>query len=207
MNIRNFQIRLVEAGDEAGILAVYAPYIECSAITFEADVPPIEEFRSRIANISRDMPFLVCTFGNEIAGYAYASEHRSRAAYRWAREVSVYIHPEYHRCHLAKALYTTLIDLASAQGIATLLAGITIPNQPSIAFHEKMGFKQCAEYRNIGYKLGQWHNVGWWELWIQPDNFSPPEQITPIQLLLPETIRNAIKRGMAELINSHTCSR
>ncbi|MDO9615967.1 MAG: N-acetyltransferase family protein, partial [Bacteroidota bacterium] len=121
----NISIRLAEKRDTPGILEIYSPFILETAVTFEETVPDEESFWKRIQEIMTELPFLVCEFDGRIAGYAYASGYRSRASYRWTKEVSVYVHPDFHRKHVARALYTSLNEMVRYQGIADLLAIIT----------------------------------------------------------------------------------
>ena len=172
-------IRVAEEQDVPQILGIYAPYILKSAVSFEITVPSEKEMWERILAIIRNYPYLVCEIGNRIAGYAYASEHRHREAYRWSKEVSVYVHPEFRGKHIACALYSVLFEILKFQGITNLLAGVTIPNPASIRFHEKLGFSKIGEYTAVGYKQGKWHNVGWWELNFNPRMEPPAEKIVP----------------------------
>ena len=154
-------IRLAEEHDVPGILEIYAPFILETAVTFEEMVPEEDSFWERIQLIMTELPFLVCKIDGRIAGYAYASGYRSRASYRWTKEVSVYVHPDFQRKKVALALYTSLNELIRYQGIADLLAIITMPNKSSVAFHEYLGYRKCGEFSKVGYKLNQWQNVGW----------------------------------------------
>ena len=164
---------MAEEQDVPQILGIYAPYILESAVSFEVNVPGEKDMWQRISAILCDYPYLVCEIENRIAGYAYASEHRHREAYKWSKEVSAYVHPGFRKHHVATALYSALFKILKYQGVTNLLAGVTIPNQPSIRFHEKLGFRKIAEYTAVGYKLGKWHNVGWWEYRLNP-GFEPP---------------------------------
>lgn len=189
------KIRMVEREDIPEILEIYAPYVLQSAVSFEETVPSEDEFWQRIQTIMKDCPFLVCEIDSKVAGYAYASMHRPRAAYRWAKEVSVYVHPGFRRKNIAKALYSCLIEIVRFQGIYTLLAIITLPNEASVKLHENMGFKQCAEFKNIGYKLGQWQTVGWWELQLV-DQFLTPDEFIPLPKLSFEIINTTTSTSL-----------
>jgi len=174
---KNYLIRCATEADAKGILAIYAPYITDSAVSFEEEIPSEAEMAGRIRSITETYPYLVCEDGGEVAGYAYASKHRQREAYRWAAEVSVYVHPEFRGQGVASLLYSKLFSILKYQGFTCLLAGITIPNLPSIFFHEKMGFEKIGEFKNIGFKLGNWHHVGWWELNLNPGNKPPADPV------------------------------
>ncbi len=196
----NATIRLAEKQDVPGILEIYAPFILDTAVTFEESVPDDESFWERIQGIMTELPFLVCEIDGRIAGYAYASGYRSRASYRWTKEVSVYIHPDFQRKKVAHALYTSLNEMVRYQGIADLLAIITMPNEPSVAFHEYFGYRKCAEFSKVGYKMGQWQNVGWFELFLQDESKPPREQILRLEEIIHLPIFNeAIQKGLDKL--------
>lgn len=156
-------IRPVVLADAGELLDIYAPYITDTCVSFETQVPGIEEFTDRINNIINNYPYLVCEIDDGIAGYAYASRHRERAAYRYSADVSVYISPAYHRQGIGNALYTTLFDLLRERNIYTVYAGITLPNDASVGLHKSLGFTEIGVYRNVGYKLGKWCDVLWLE--------------------------------------------
>ena len=168
-------IRLASPDDAVEILDIYRPFIEETAVTFEEEVPSPEEFEERIKRIRADAPYLVCQVNGRIVGYAYAAPYRTRASYRWNREVSVYIHPEYHRRNIARALYSALFEILKMQHITNLLAVITMPNEASVKLHESFGFRHCGLFNRVGYKLHQWHQVGWWELSFLEDEQQVPE--------------------------------
>jgi L-amino acid N-acyltransferase YncA len=193
-------IRLAERTDVPGILEIYSPFILETAVTFEESVPDEESFWKRIQEIMTELPFLVCEIDGRIAGYAYASAYRSRASYRWAKEVSVYVHPDFHRKRVAQALYTSLNEMVRYQGIADLLAIITMPNESSVAFHEQFGYRKCGEFSKVGYKLGQWQNVGWFELFLQDEAQSPKDRILTLNEITGLPIfQEAIQKGLDKL--------
>jgi len=168
-----YQIRLANPSDAQEILNIYAPYVLNTTITFELEVPSLVNFTKRIEKYIQESPWLIFEVDSVIAGYAYASAHRGRAAYQWNREVSVYDHDAYQRQGIAKQLYTTLIQLLKIQGYTNALAGIVQPNEASVAFHESLGFQLIGTYNKIGYKLGAWQRVSWYELSLQNSNSSP----------------------------------
>lgn len=166
-------LRLATPADAAGILAIYAPYIENTSFTFETEVPAVESFAERISSYLHNWPWLVVEENGVIAGYAYASRYRERVAYQWSVECSVYIHDNYHRRRLAKVLYETLFAVLKLQGFRNVYAVINLPNDRSVALHERMGFTYFATYEQVGYKLGQWKNVGWWRLILNEFGHEP----------------------------------
>ncbi|TAL48682.1 MAG: N-acetyltransferase family protein, partial [Chitinophagaceae bacterium] len=170
-------IRLATPADTAAILEIYSPFILNSGITQETELPTLKVFQQRIISTLEERPWLVCELEGEIAGYAYAGRHRERKGYQWSVEPSVYINEKFYRHAVAKALYTALFDILKLQGYVNAYAVITLPNEKSVAFHEKFGFSYLTTYKKIGYKLGQWHDVGWWELSINPHDTFQKEPV------------------------------
>lgn len=196
----NAIIRLAERRDVQGILEIYAPYILDTSVTFEETVPGEALFWERIHGIMDELPYLVCEIDGRIAGYAYASGYRSRASYRWTKEVSVYVHPDFHRKRVGHALYTSLNEMVRFQGVADLLAIITMPNDPSVAFHEHFGYRKCGEFSKVGYKMNQWQNVGWFELFLQDENQPPKERILRLKEIVGLPVfQEAIQKGVDKL--------
>jgi L-amino acid N-acyltransferase YncA len=169
--------------DAAACAAIYAPYVASSVISLEDVAPGAEEFAGRIARISERYPYLVAEEDGRIVAFAYGSLHRERAAYRWACESSVYVDESRRRRGTGRALYTALFDLLRRQGLQIVCAGITLPNDASVAFHESFGFELIGVYRRIGWKAGAWHDVGWWQLdIIEPGTEIPGEPGLPARL-------------------------
>lgn len=150
------KFRLAEPGDAAQIAAIYAPYVLHTNITYEYEVPSEAEFRRRIENIMQKYPYIVAIEGKEIIGYAYASTFRSRAAYDWDAEMSIYMKEGRQGCGIGSRLYDILENMLKAQHITNAIASITYPNPHSIAFHEKRGYKTVAHFTKCGYKAGSW---------------------------------------------------
>lgn len=165
---------MARAEDAEGILAIYAPIVRETTISFELEPPTIEEMRGRIETTLRRLPWLVCEADGGIAGYAYASRHRERAAYQWSVDVSVYVAERERGKGLGRGLYTPLLGMLEDLGYYSALAGIALPNPASVGLHEAMGFRPIGIYRNIGYKLGAWRDVGWWQKQLR-DHGDPPE--------------------------------
>ena len=168
-------IRKATLDDISDILGIYAPYIIDTCISFETEVPTVEEFTTRIENIMKNYPYLVCEADNKIVGYAYASKHRERAAYKYSADVSVYVASEYQRQGVGKTLYSKLFELLREQGIYTIYAGVSLPNDKSVGLHKSLGFKDVGIYRNVGYKLGKWIDVLWLEKTLR--NYDEPGSI------------------------------
>jgi len=170
-------IRLAKKDDAAGMLEIYAPFILNSGITQETEVPSVKDFQKRVTSNLEERPWLVCEINNEIAGYAYAGKHRDRKGYQWCTEPSVYIAENYFGFGVAHALYAALFDILKLQGYVNAYAVITLPNDRSIAFHKKFGFDYLTTYKKIGYKLGQWHDVGWMQYEIDRHKENPDDPI------------------------------
>jgi phosphinothricin acetyltransferase len=162
------KIRLVTPADAPAILEIYAPYVENTVITFETITPTVAEMEQRINNVSRQFPWLVWEENNTILGYVYACTHRQRIAYQWSVELAVYIREGHHGKGIGKALYQKLFALLRSLGYYNAYAGVSLPNAGSVALHESMGMKPLAVYHKIGYKLGRWVDVGWWEIELLP---------------------------------------
>jgi L-amino acid N-acyltransferase YncA len=170
-------IRLATPEDAEGILAIYGPFCELSPVSFEIIAPSFKKMRARIEKIGAQYPWLICEIDGEVAGYVYASQHRERAAYRWNVDVAAYVAANHRRRRVAQALYATLFSILRGQGYFKAFAGITLPNEASVGLHESMGFKPIAVYRAVGYKLGRWLDVGWWQFDLQPEVNEPPEPL------------------------------
>jgi L-amino acid N-acyltransferase YncA len=161
-------IRVARPEDAEAILAIYAPIVRDTAISFEVEPPTRVEMQQRIATTLRQFPWLVCDRQGEVLGYVYTSPHRARAAYQWSVDVSVYIHATARRTGMGRALYHALLQLLILQGFYQCYAGITLPNPASVGLHEALGFQPVGVYEAVGYKLGEWHDVGWWQRGLQP---------------------------------------
>lgn len=171
----SLEIRLATPDDAAQIQAIYAPVVRETAISFEWEPPSVEEMRRRVeSTLAKGYPWLVLDHSGEILGYAYGSTHRERVAYRWSAEVSVYIHPAWHRRGIGRALYASLFEVLRLQGFRNAFAGATQPNPGSVALHEAMGFQEIGLFRRIGYKFGKWHDVRWWGLALGEHPAEPP---------------------------------
>ena len=170
-------VRPADPSDAAGCLEIYAPLVRETPVSFEVEVPTEEVFARRIEETMRDYPWLVGESGGALAAYAYACRHRKRPAYKWSVEVSAYVADGCRRRGVGRALYSELLDTLKRQGYANAYAGIALPNAVSVTFHESMGFEPVGVYKKVGFKLGRWHDVGWWSLRLT-EGTAPP--IDPI---------------------------
>ncbi|HFI0445685.1 TPA: N-acetyltransferase family protein [Streptococcus suis] len=155
------EIRNAQVEDAANLVAIYAPYVEKTAITFETEVPTVEAFASRIEKTLEKFPYLVAVEEGKIVGYAYASTYYARAAYDWTVELSVYVQKEARGKGIGTLLYTALEEELTARGFKNFLACIALPNPASIALHEKRGYQQVAHFKKVGFKFGTWHDIVW----------------------------------------------
>jgi phosphinothricin acetyltransferase len=154
-------IRLALPSDGPRLAAIYQPAVVDSFLSIETTAPTGEEMTRRVVETTAVRPWLVAEDGL-VLGYAYASPHRVRPAYGWSVEVSIYTAPEAHRRGLGRALYTSLFAVLRLQGYQNAYAGVTVPNPPSSAFHEAMGFELVGTYQRVGYKLGRWLDTRWY---------------------------------------------
>ena len=167
------KIRLATTADAAAIARIYAPFCTNSAITFETEALSADQMAERLRKLGEKYPWLVMEVNGDVAGYAYAGPHHERAAYRWATNVSVYVDDQYRRSGIGRRLYESLFNVLRLQGFVQAIAGITLPNDPSVGLHESLGFKLVGVYRNIGHKMGSWRDVGWWQLTLVDQLNSP----------------------------------
>lgn len=192
-------VRLAHEDDAAAVAAIYAPEVLETPISFELVPPTAAEMRQRLAATLAGHPWLVAVVDGEVRGYAYASTHRERAAYRWSADVSAYLARTARGRGLGRALYTALLELLPLYGFTRAHAGITLPNAASIGLHEAMGFRPVGVYRDVGFKLGRWHDVGWWDLALGPRPESPAEPRPTAVVRADEAFARALERGTALL--------
>ncbi|OMB91080.1 acetyltransferase [Mycobacterium colombiense] len=148
--------------DADAVAEIYLPYVRDTAISFEATPPDAEEMRSRITTTLAHLPWLVVTDDERVKGFAYASPHRAREAYRWSVDVSLYLDESIHRRGRGRRLYTALINVLVAQGYINAYAGIALPNPASVGLHEALGFTPVGVFSGVGFKHETWWDVGWW---------------------------------------------
>jgi L-amino acid N-acyltransferase YncA len=184
-------IRIASPNDAEQLLRIYAPYVTNSVTTFEYEVPTIEAFRHRVSTILETHPYLVAEAGNkEIVGYAYATTFKSRKAYDWSAESSIYLDPTHQHLKIGAMLYQALEDCLKRQNVTNLNACITfaetedaLHNNNSLSFHHKMGFKKVAHFHKCGYKFDRWWDMVWMEKHIAAHHIPQPDFI-PFQSLL-----------------------
>jgi L-amino acid N-acyltransferase YncA len=157
-------IRKVLPEDAKQICDIYNYHVANTIITFEEEPVTENEMKQRIESITSKFPWLVYEEDQVIAGYAYAAQWRTRSAYRYAAETTVYIHEDFKGKGIGTALYTKLIENMKALSFRSLIGGVSLPNNASIALHEKLHFKKVAHFEQVGFKLNRWIDVGYWEL-------------------------------------------
>lgn len=170
VNTENVIIRVAAVEDAEKLLQIYAPYVINTAITFEYEVPTIQEFRKRICHILKRYPYLVAEKNGELLGFAYASAFHERAAYDWAVETSIYICMNRRKMGIGRKLYDCLEKLLKEQGILNLNACIAYPRSEdeyltknSVEFHSHLGYRLVGEFYQCGYKFNRWYNMVWME--------------------------------------------
>ncbi len=156
-------VRQATPADAAAIARIYAPFCTSTSITFETEAVSPEAMAHRMLMLGDKYPWLVMDLDGDVAGYAYAAPHHERAAFRWAANVSVYISDPHRRSGIGRELYESLLCVLRLQGFIHAIAGVTLPNEPSVGLHQTLGFKLIGQYPQIGYKLGAWRDVGWWQ--------------------------------------------
>ena len=193
----NVVIRFADpARDAAAILALYAPYIEKTAITFETEVPSPESFERRVADIAAHFPYLLLEVDGELAGYAYAHRQAERAAFAWNAELSIYLKESFAGKGLGRVLYGLLEELLAMQGYVNFYGVITGSNAVSIALHEKMGYSIIGRHAHTGFKFGQWHDTVWLHKRVQD---GAPGEIMPVYALARGTLYEKLEAAQKKI--------
>lgn len=192
---RNIHIRTAAPADAEAILAIYAPYIQKTAITFECEVPSLEAFRSRIAGTLKRHPYLAAERDGEMLGYAYTSPFIGRAASSWSAETTIYLREDACKLGLGRRLYQVLEDISRAQNILNLNACIAVSESDdpyvtrnSASFHAHLGYRQAAEFHRCAYKFGRWYNLIWMEKFLGKHT-DTPAPVIPFPDLSAETLQ------------------
>jgi phosphinothricin acetyltransferase len=172
------RLRLADPGrDAARVAEIYRPAVDGSYISFEETAPTADEMAERMRRVLARLPWLVAEDeSGVVVGYAYASPHRERAAYRWSVDISVYVDPAWHGRGIGRLLYDELLERLRVQGFVNVYAGVTLPNPASVALHEAIGMTRVGVYHRVGYKLGEWRDVAWFELRLGEPATNPPAE-------------------------------
>jgi L-amino acid N-acyltransferase YncA len=177
------KVRRGSAGDAAAIAAIYAPYVQATAVSFETIAPDAAEMAARIEGGGDLYPWFVASDdADALLGYAYAAAFRARPAYRFTVETSAYVADHAQQRGIGKLLYRSLLAVLEAQGFAQAIAAITIPNHASVKMHETMGFVQAGTYDKVGFKFGEWRSVGLWQRPLAALS-ARPEEPRPVSLI------------------------
>lgn len=175
-------VRTAHPDDAAALAEIYTPFVLGSAISFEEVPPTVEEMRERIRATLEWTPWLCATNRSDVSGFAYASRHRERAAYRWSVDVTAYVHERFRGRGAGRRLYERLFEILERQGFRRAYAGVTLPNDASVALHRALCFEPIGIYRHVGWKLGAWHDVAWFGRAIGAnDGAEPPAEPTPFR--------------------------
>jgi len=189
------RIRLATPADAPAVRAIYGLSVEETAISFELEVPSVDEMARRIFSALERAPWLLCEEEDELLGYAYAVPFRARPAYSWVVESSVYVDRSHQRRGVARGLYLALMGCLREQGFHRLIAGVTLPNSPSVALHEGLGFEPVGSFRDVGNKFDTWHSVGFWELELQPLPSAPTLPLPVVEASGRAGFRAALEAG------------
>lgn len=186
-HLTGVRIRLAAPSDAADLLAIYGPHCTDGVASFETEPPTIDTIAERIRRTTEMYPWLVAAdeASGLVLGFAYAGQHRQRPAYRWSVDVSAYVAAPATGRGVGRALYDRLLAMLIAQGFHRAYAGIALPNPASVALHRAVGFEPVGTYREVGFKLGGWHDVQWWTRPLAVDLPTPPAEPIPIGALPP----------------------
>jgi L-amino acid N-acyltransferase YncA len=189
-------LRFASLRDAEQFVAIYAPIVESTAISFELVAPDLAEMRLRIASTPANKPWIVAEIDGAVAGYAYASTFRGRAAYRFGVEVTAYVAERARRNGVGRALYQSLRQLLTSQGYRRAFAGITLPNDASVALHRAAGFSEAGIVHAAGYKFDRWHDVAFYECALGP-LYDPQRDPIAVDALAPAQVEAAFERSLA----------
>ena len=156
-------IRPATLADAARCAGIYAPYVTDTWVSFERDPPDATEMARRIADYGTSHGWLVAEVEGKVAGYAYGTPHRTRKAYATSADVTIYVDAAFARAGIGRQLYGALFQILRIRKMHAIFAGIALPNDASIGLHEAMGFTPIGIYREVGWKMGGWRDVGWWQ--------------------------------------------
>jgi len=169
----NPPLRPCTPADAAALARIYNHYIASTVVTFEEVALTADEMARRVTEVTARYPWLVWEEAGEVVGYAYASPWKSRAAYRHAVESAIYLDPGWTGRGIGTRLYAALLEELRARGVHCVVGGVSLPNPASVALHERLGFAPVGEFREIGFKLGRWVHVGYWQLVFDAGGRSP----------------------------------
>jgi L-amino acid N-acyltransferase YncA len=190
--VPELRLRFATRHDVGALSDIYAPIVERTAISFEAVPPSHAELTARLDETMPEYPWLVAEDDAGVVGFAYGHRFAPRAAYAWSVETSIYVGEDARGRGVGRTLYDALLALLAAQGYRQAFAGIALPNPGSVALHESVGFTPVGAYRDVGYKFGAWHDVGWWQLALGSDPADAPTAPIAVDALEPELVARAL---------------
>lgn len=197
----SFKVRLAEPSDYAAMLEIYKPYVTNTAITFEYEVPSIAEYSNRIQHVCSHYPCIVCELNGELIGFAYAGLFRVKTAYQWSAESTIYVSDKFHGKGIARVLYDALLSILELQGFVNVYGAVTIPNPKSERFHTAMGFAEIGLFEKIGFKLGKWHDLKWYEMYLVEHPANPVAPLPIAEVKSTQQFNEIITRAN-EVLNS-----
>lgn len=193
-------IRRARAEDAAACADIYAPYVADSGVSFEQTPPGAAAMADRIAETLETYPWLVAVDDETVLGFGYASDHRSRGAYQWSVELSIYVGEDSRRSGVATGLYESLFAVLRRQGFVNAYAGVTLPNPASVAFHREMGFEPVGTYENVGYTADEWQDVQWWHRGLREPESEPDDPVPFVELEDTARLEAAIETGASAIM-------
>ena len=182
------RIRAATSDDAAAISEIYAPYVRESAVSFEAEAPDAGEIAARMGAGAGLYPWLAAEDQGELIGYAYAAAFRTRIAYRFTVETTIYLRPGAQGRGIGRKLYTPLLELLERQGFTQAIGAIALPNESSVILHERLGFRHAGTYAQVGFKFGRWWDVGLWQRGLAAPADQPREPLALDSVEWPETV-------------------
>jgi len=192
-------IRRARPDDAAACAEIYAPYVADSGVSFEQSPPGETAMADRIVETLETYPWLVAVDDGQVLGFGYASDHRSRGAYQWSVELSIYVAEDCRRAGVATGLYESLFAVLRRQGFVNAYAGVTLPNQASVAFHRARGFEPVGTYENVGYTAEEWQDVQWWHRVLNEPESEPDDPVPLAALDDTAQLEQAIETGESEI--------
>ena len=187
-------VRLATPDDAAACAAIYATYVERTAVSFELEPPDADEMARRMARTLARTPWVVVEVDGAVRAYAYAGRHRERPAYDWTAETTVYVEDGFGGQGLGRAAMEAVLDLVRRQGFHLAVAGVTLPNDASTGLHLALGFRRVGEFEAIGWKFGAWHDVAWFALELAPRE-NEPAPLRPLEAAVAEWVAAGSREG------------
>lgn len=182
MEFSGLLIRPALESDAEAVATIYAPYVRDTVVSFEAEPPSVAIMAQRIAETTQTHPWLVAEREGAVVGYTYAARHSQRPGYRWTVDATIYVRGEQHRNGVGRSLYRALLAILRLQGFRSVFSEIVLPNLGSESLHEVMGFAHIGIHKDIGYKLGRWQDIGYWQIRLS-EGTEPPAEPTPFSAL------------------------